>query len=211
MTLIAENLQAIKAKIANSGKGAEVIAVSKNHGTDAVRAAINAGQFLFGENRVQEAYSKFPEIKKEFTGVKLHLIGPLQTNKVKDALALFDVIQTLDREKLAKEFVKHGAKQEMFIQVNIGREEQKAGIAPEETAAFYKFCTDLGLNVVGLMCIPPADAEPSPFFKALIDIKNKINPALKLSMGMSGDYEGAASLGADFVRIGTAIFGERKY
>ncbi len=211
MTLIAENLKAIKAKIAKCGNTG-VIAVSKNHGAEAVLEAIKADQLLFGENRVQEAYSKFPDIKKQFPAVRLHLIGPLQTNKVKDALALFDVIQTLDREKLAREFAKHNAKQEMFIQVNIGREEQKAGIAPEEAEGFYKLCTqELGLNVVGLMCIPPADLDPVAFFNALKEIRDRLDKNLKLSMGMSGDYEIAAQMGASYVRIGTAIFGSRNY
>lgn len=212
MTLIAENLSVIKAKIAKLSKTTEVIAVSKNHGAEAVREAIAAGQLLFGENRVQEAYSKFPLLKNEFRNIRLHLIGPLQTNKVKDALNLFDVIQTLDREKLAKEFAKHNARQEMFIQVNIGREEQKAGIEIERTKEFFEYSTkELGLNVTGLMCIPPAEEAATPFFKRLKDIAAGIEPGLKLSMGMSGDFEEAAQLGADYVRIGTAIFGQRNY
>jgi pyridoxal phosphate enzyme (YggS family) len=210
MSKIAENLRVIKAKIAERSKTTQIIAVSKNHDASAVHEAIAAGQFLFGENRVQEAAKKFPEIKKEFPQIKLHLIGPLQTNKVKDAMALFDVIQTLDREKLANEFAKQKTEKEMFIQVNIGKEPQKAGIAPDVAEEFYKFCTqDLKLNVTGLMCIPPANADPAPFFIELKTIAKKMG-SLKLSMGMSNDYEVAARLGASYVRIGTAIFGERK-
>ena len=209
MRTIAENINAIKAKISSLNKTTELIAVSKNHDANAVLEAINTGQYLFGENRVQEATSKFTNVKNQFPQVKLHLIGPLQTNKVKDALALFDVIQTLDREKLANEFAKHKTNMEFFIQVNIGEEPQKAGIAPNQAEEFYKFCTaDLKLNVTGLMCIPPVDVDPVPFFKQLINLKSKIGN-LKLSMGMSADYEQAAQLGADYVRIGTAIFGTR--
>lgn len=211
MTLIAENLTAIKAKIAKVNLHTQVIAVSKNHNEEAVREAINAEQTLFGENRVQEAEKKFAALKTEFPQIKLHLIGPLQTNKVKDALALFDVIQTLDREKLAREFAKHNAKQEFFIQVNIGEEPQKAGIAPKAAIDFFNFCTqDLKLNVTGLMCIPPVDVPPAPFFEELKNISSQLATCnLQLSMGMSADYELAASMGANFVRIGTAIFGER--
>lgn len=208
---IAENIKAIKAKIAGFNKTTQLIAVSKNHDENAVRSAIAAGQLLFGENRVQEAASKFPQLKAEYPDLKLHLIGPLQTNKVKDALQLFDVIQTLDREKLAREFAKQQTNKEFFIQVNIGNEPQKAGIAPEEAKAFYQLCTsELHLKVIGLMCIPPIDADPKPYFMELSTLANQLNPNLKLSMGMSGDYEEAAKLQADYVRVGTAIFGERK-
>ena len=209
MTLIAENINSIKAKIAKLNQATELIAVSKNHDEAAVRAAIAAGQLLFGENRVQEAMAKFPTLKTEFPAIKLHLIGPLQTNKVKDALKLFDVIQTLDREKLANEFAKHAAMQEFFIQVNIGEEEQKAGISPKQAEEFYNYCTGLKLNVTGLMCIPPADEPPTMYFALLKNIAKKINPKLKLSMGMSADYEEAASFGANYVRVGTTIFGDR--
>ena len=218
MSKIAENLQAINAKIKKISQATEVIAVSKNHPAESVKEAIAAGQTLFGENRVQEAQSKFAELKKEFPNIKLHLIGPLQTNKVKDALALFDVIQTLDREKLAIKVAEANTKQhsniatkQLFIQVNIGNEPQKAGIASAQTADFYKFCTaDLGLNVTGLMCIPPVDEPPTAFFTELKNLSLKLGTNnLKLSMGMSADYEIAAKLGANYVRIGTAIFGER--
>jgi len=211
MSVIAENIGSIKAKIAKVNAHTQLIAVSKNHDASSVRAAIAAGQTLFGENRVQEATAKFTQIKAEFPSIKLHLIGPLQTNKVKDALKLFDVIETLDREKLAREFAKHNAQQEFFIQVNIGNEPQKAGIAPEAAIDFFKHCTaDLKLNVTGLMCIPPVDENPEPFFESLKSINTKLGThSLKLSMGMSADYELAAAQGADFVRIGTAIFGER--
>ena len=180
MGMIAENLRAVKAKITEIRPNAELIAVSKTHAADKIREAIQAGQLLFGENRVQEALSKFPDLKKEFPQIKLHLIGPLQTNKVKDALALFDVIQTVDREKLARELassVKRLANsqtpdarriKEFFILVNIGEEPQKAGIAPQQAEEFYKFCTEeLKLNITGLMCIPPVD-EPAFMYFALL-------------------------------------------
>jgi hypothetical protein len=262
---IAENIKKIKAELAQVNKQTQLIAVSKMHGADAVREALQAGQRLFGENRVQEAQEKFPALQAEFADLQLHLIGPLQTNKVKEALALFDVIQTVDREKLAvklsEELQKMGAagKQKTFyVQVNTGEEPQKAGIAPQNAVEFAQFCrNDLGLNVTGLMCIPPVDepafmhfgllrnlsielnrrmanAEPSatgsrPCLPSVgVEVKNEAGaePALsslqsasqkesgeafqtKLSMGMSGDYLEAAEMGADFVRIGSAIFGSR--
>jgi len=208
---IAENIATVKAKIANLRPSAELVAVSKNHDEAAVREAIAAGQRIFGENRVQEAQGKFPKLRTEFSELRLHLIGPLQTNKIKDALAIFDVIETLDREKLAREFVKHDLKgKEFFIQVNIGEEPQKAGVSPQETEAFYKLCTEeLKLNITGLMCIPPVGEPAFMYFALLKNMAKKLNPGLKLSMGMSADYEQALELGADFVRIGTAVFGQR--
>jgi hypothetical protein len=211
---IADNISEIKSKIGNVG----LVAVSKTHDIGKIRNALEAGQRIFGENRVQEAESKFPELRKDYKDIELHLIGPLQTNKVKEALALFDVIQTLDREKLANEIAKltkqpnNYRTKQLFIQVNIGEEEQKAGIAPQQTAEFYKFCTEeLKLPVIGLMCIPPVDEPAFMYFALLKNIAKQIDPKLKLSMGMSGDYEQAVEMGADYVRIGSAIFGERNY
>lgn len=211
MAKIAENIKNIKAKISELRPEAELVAVSKNHNVAAVREALASGQRIFGENRVQEAASKFPQLRAEFPDLKLHLIGPLQSNKVKEALAVFDVIETIDREKIAREFVKHDLSgKEFFIQVNIGEEPQKAGIAPQETEKFYKLCTEeLKLNIVGLMCIPPVGEPAFMYFALLQKIAKQLNPKLKLSMGMSSDYEEALELKADYVRIGTAIFGER--
>ncbi len=190
-----------------------LIAVSKTHNADAIMQAIAAGQRDFGENRVQEAQSKFPALKAAHPDVVLHLIGPLQSNKAKEAVALFDVIHTVDRpklaEKLAEEMTKQGKSLPCFIQVNTGREAQKAGIMPEDLSAFLNQCHDaLKLNIVGLMCIPPVDEEPGPHFAFLRELANRHN--LKaLSMGMSGDADRAVRLGATHVRIGTAIFGAR--
>ena len=218
---IAVNLREIRAKIAAAAREAgrdagavTLVAVAKTHPADAVEAALAAGQTAFGENRVQEAQAKYPALQRAHPGLRLHLIGPLQTNKVKDAVALFDAIETVDREKLARalaaEMVRQNRKPELFIQVNIGEEPQKAGIAPREADAFIALCRgELGLGVAGLMCIPPAEHQPAPYFALLREIaaRNKL-PAL--SMGMSGDYESAIRLGATHVRVGTAIFGTRE-
>jgi pyridoxal phosphate enzyme (YggS family) len=191
-----------------------LVAVSKTHGADKVEALLRAGHSVFGENRVQEAQAKFPALKASWPRLQLHLIGPLQTNKVKDAVALFDVIQSVDRPKLARalaeEMQKQGRTLPCFVQVNTGEEEQKAGIAPRDTDAFVAECKTLGLNVIGLMCIPPAEEEPSPHFALLAKIAAR-NGLDKLSMGMSGDFETAIRLGATHVRVGTALFGERSY
>ncbi len=197
-----------------SGSGSvQLVAVSKTHDADAIRPVLDAGQRLFGENRVQEAQGKWPSLKAEFPDIELHLIGPLQTNKVHDAVALFDVIETVDREKLARalseEFKAQGVTRRCFIQVNTGAEEQKAGILPQDTDAFVRLCRDeLGLPIVGLMCIPPVDDEPSLHFALLSKLAQR-NGLSDLSMGMSGDYETAIALGATHVRVGTAIFGSR--
>jgi pyridoxal phosphate enzyme (YggS family) len=191
-----------------------LIAVSKTHDAEAVLEALAAGQRHFGENRVQEAQAKFPDLKAAHPDLVLHLIGPLQTNKVKEAVALFDVIHTLDRvklaEKLADEMAKQNRRPPCFIQVNTGREAQKAGIAPDDVGAFVAVCRDhLKLSVVGFMCIPPLADEPSPHFALLHDLSRRYGLA-GLSMGMSGDAELAIKLGATHVRIGSAIFGQRK-
>jgi pyridoxal phosphate enzyme (YggS family) len=190
-----------------------LIAVSKTNGADKVRELIAAGQRVFAENRVQEAEGKFPELKKEFPDLELHLIGPLQTNKAGDAVALFDVIQSVDREKLAaslaKEMAKLGRRPDCYIQVNTGEEPQKAGIAPADLDAFVAACRDTHkLPIVGLMCIPPVDEEPALHFALLAKMAARLGLA-KVSMGMSSDYETAVRTGATHVRVGTALFGAR--
>ncbi|MFC1674014.1 YggS family pyridoxal phosphate-dependent enzyme, partial [Pseudomonadota bacterium] len=199
---VAENLSTVRAAIADAARAAgraaddvTLVAVSKVHGADRVRLALEAGQRVFGENRVQEAEGKWPDLRADFADVTLHLIGPLQTNKVKHAVATFDVIETVDREKLARALAREFAAQDrqlpVFIQVNTGEEEQKAGVAPADVDGFVSLCRDeLGLNVRGLMCIPPVNEEPSLHFALLAKIAER-NGLAGLSMGMSGDYEAA--------------------
>lgn len=206
----------IEAAAQNASRAADavtLIAVSKTFGADEIAPVLEAGQRIFGENRVQEAMAKWPGLRDRFPGVELHLIGPLQTNKVKDALAHFDVIQTLDRGRLAHALVREreaGAQlPRLFIQVNIGEEPQKAGVLPGEAAAFIRLCREeLRLEIEGLMCIPPADEDPAPYFRQLGDIA-RANGLARLSMGMSGDFETAVACGATHVRIGSALFGHR--
>lgn len=190
-----------------------LVAVSKTFDADAIRPAIAAGQRVFGENRVQEAHGKWPALRAETGGIELHLIGPLQSNKAAEAVALFDVIETVDREKIARaiasEMVRQSRTVRLYVQVNTGLEPQKAGIAPDDVVAFVSLCRDeLGLSVEGLMCIPPADENPGPHFALLAKLARKAGVA-QLSMGMSGDYETAIAFGATSVRVGSAIFGTR--
>ena len=190
-----------------------LVAVSKTKPVDQIREVLHAGQWLFGENRVQETEAKWPELRAEFPDARVHLIGPLQTNKVKQAVALFDAIETVDRAKLAKalaqEMETSGRWLDCMIQINIGEEEQKAGIAPLEADDFIAFCRDeLKLPVKGLMCIPPADEEPAPYFALMAKIAAR-NDLVELSMGMSSDFNVAIQFGATMVRVGTAIFGAR--
>lgn len=190
-----------------------LIAVSKTHGAEAVRPAVEAGQMDFGENRVQEAEDKWPGLK-DGHALRLHLIGPLQTNKVRDAVALFDVIHTLDRPRLAEKLAAEMAAQDRsipcFVQVNTGREAQKAGIDPKDADAFIKACRDeWRLPVTGLMCIPPVHEEPALHFAFLREIARR-NGLAGLSMGMSDDFEIAITMGATHIRVGSAIFGERQ-
>lgn len=190
-----------------------LVAVSKTFDAAAIRPALAAGQRVFGENRVQEAQGKWPALREEVPGIELHLIGPLQSNKAADAVALFDVIETVDREKIARtlaaEMARQGRSPRLYVQVNTGLEPQKAGIAPEETQAFVAFCRDeLGLSIEGLMCIPPAEENPGPHFALLAKLAARAGLE-KLSMGMSGDYETAIAFGATSVRVGSAIFGSR--
>jgi pyridoxal phosphate enzyme (YggS family) len=190
-----------------------LVAVGKTHGAAVIEAAIRAGQRIFGENRVQEAAAKYPALRERHPGLELHLVGPLQSNKTADAVALFDVIETLDREKLARALAAERDKGKRlprcYIQVNTGEEPQKAGVAPAKAAAFVRLCRDeLALPVEGLMCIPPAGEEPAPHFALLAKLAREHGlPAV--SMGMSGDFETAIRLGATHVRVGTAIFGAR--
>ncbi len=217
---IARNLAEVKAAIAraaaSAGRAADdiaLVAVSKNHDADAARNALAAGHRLFGENRVQEAEAKWPQLKSEFPAARLHLIGPLQTNKVAAAVRLFDAIETVDRPKLAEALARHmteqGRRLDCFVQVNTGEEAQKAGIMPGEADAFIRACRDdYKLPLVGLMCIPPVDEEPSPHFALLREIARR-NALVQISMGMSSDFEIAVQFGATHVRVGTAIFGAR--
>ena len=192
-----------------------VIAVSKNHGAEAILPLLEAGHRVFGENRVQEAMGKWPALKERYPDIELHLIGPLQTNKAKEAVAFFDVIETVDRPKLARILSEEMARQakilRLLVQVNTGEEEQKAGAAPQDADAFIAQCrNEFGLAIDGLMCIPPAEEAPAPHFALLAKIAAR-NGLKTLSMGMSGDYEIAATLGATHVRVGTEIFGARAY
>jgi pyridoxal phosphate enzyme (YggS family) len=190
-----------------------LVAVSKTFDAQAIRPLLEAGHRIFGENRVQEAEAKWPALKADFPDIELHLIGPLQSNKAKQAVALFDVIETVDRDKiaaeLAREIARQGRAPGLYVQVNTGSEPQKAGIEPGETVAFVARCRDAhGLSIDGLMCIPPADENPGPHF-ALLEKLAREAGVDKLSMGMSADYELAVAFGATSVRVGSAIFGSR--
>lgn len=189
-----------------------LIGVSKTHPAETIHEAITAGLTDFGENKVQEAQAKFPAIKIRHPNIRLHLIGPLQSNKVKEAVALFDVIHTIDRAKIADaikaEIEKQNRKVTCLIQINIGEEEQKSGVALSELEALLKHCQAIGLKIDGLMCIPPATKNPAPYF-ALMQKLKQTHELAELSMGMSGDYLTAIRFGATMVRVGTALFGER--
>lgn len=196
-------------------RDAELVAVSKGQPEEKIVRALEAGQRIFGENRVQEAVAKWPALRLRYPAIELHLIGPLQTNKVKEAVALFDVIQTLDRPKLAVALSAECKAQERnipcFIQVNTGEEPQKSGILPVEAADFVSYCREqLRLNIVGLMCIPPQNDAPAHHFGLLRQLALR-NGLVGLSMGMSGDFETALRFGATHIRVGTALFGERDY
>ena len=218
---VAENLKAVLARIesvrrasVNPAIEVKLVAVGKGHGPERLIPALEAGHRIFGENRVQEAKTKWPALKVRFPETSLHLIGPLQTNKAREAVELFDAIHSLDRLKLAQilktELARKGKPLELFIQVNTGAEPQKAGITPRETRGFVEHCRGvLDLPVVGLMCIPPVDEEPALHFALLAKLARECGLSF-LSMGMSADYETAIRFGATHVRIGTAIFGERE-
>ena len=202
--------------LTSSGRAAsdaELIIVSKTFGVDDIRPLLLAGHRKFGENRVQESQSKWPGLREEFPDLELHLIGPLQSNKADEAVALFDVIQTIDRPKIATAVAKAikltARKIRCLVQVNIGLEAQKAGIEPDQADQFIRSCiTEQGLNIIGVMCIPPVDEDPLPYFERLKDIARR-NTLKEVSMGMSGDYEPALQHGATMVRVGSAIFGGR--
>lgn len=219
-TASASRLAAVRSRIADAARAADrapqevtLVAVSKTFDANAIVPLIEAGQRIFGENRVQEAAAKWPALKERYADIELHLIGPLQTNKLDDALKLFDVFHTLDRAKLAAALVKArdkgAALPRLLVQVNTGDEPQKAGIAPTDTDAFLARCRDeWKLDVEGLMCIPPLDEEPALHFALLEKLAHR-NGLTKLSMGMSGDFETAVAFGATHVRVGSALFGAR--
>ena len=204
--------QKIKEIINNLGKSTKIIAISKNHPLIKVEQAISYGLEIFGENRVQEAKSKFENIIKDQNKIKLHLTGPLQTNKVKQALNLFDVFHTLDREKLLKELIKFPDKltnKSFFIQVNTGSEDTKSGVKPKDVKFFLDLCKSYGINnILGLMCIPPINEDPKKHFK-LISVLSKDLGLGKPSIGMSSDYLDALEFDPQFIRLGTVLFGKR--
>ena len=213
-----EKHKEIKEYIENFSKNfrnhpAKIVAVTKTHPTETVEEAIKCGVLHFGENKVQEAYNKFKDLKTIHKDIYLHMIGPLQTNKVKKALEIFDFFHSLDRQNLALEFSKHPNNikhKSFFIQVNTGNEKQKSGIVSNLASEFIQYCLNtLRLNIIGLMCLPPINEDPRPHFLVLSElaIKNKLK---HLSMGMSNDYQIAIDNGATFIRVGSTLFGLRK-
>ena len=215
-TRLAEVERRIAAAARSSGRDSDsvnLIAVSKTFAADDIVPVIEAGQRIFGENRVQEAKAKWPALRQRFPDLELHLIGPLQSNKAKEAVELFDAIHSIDRPKIAQAIAAEMAKQkrrvELFIQVNTGEEPQKAGVKPGEARAFLAYCRDeLKLEITGLMCIPPLDEEPAVHFAFLAKLAEELN-VKALSMGMSADFETAIAFGATHVRVGSAVFGVR--
>lgn len=222
MNVISENLAKVQDRVSamllqngmsDNESRPKIVAVSKRQPNDKINQCLHAGHRVFGENQVAEASQRWASLKKTYKDIKLHLIGPLQTNKARDAIQLFDVIEVVDREKLAKVLQKEKEKFkkniEFMVQVNTGEEAQKSGVLPTEADAFINFCKgECQLNVVGLMCIPPIDEEASMHFALLREIAKR-NKIRQLSMGMSNDFETAVAFGATSVRIGSAIFGQR--
>jgi hypothetical protein len=220
----AKQLEGVRARIAAAARSAgrdaadvELIAVSKTFEAPGILPVLQAGHLLFGENRVQEAKRKWPALKAQFPDTKLHLVGPLQSNKVKEAVELFDAVHAIDRGKIARaiaaEMTKQAKRLQLFVQVNTGEEPQKAGVSPKEAAAFVAMCRDdLKLDIAGLMCIPPVDEEPAVHFALLAKLADELSIkglSMGLSMGMSDDFETAIEFGATHVRVGSAIFGMR--
>tara|TARA_B100000963_G_scaffold73004_1_gene61106 strand:+ start:158 stop:796 length:639 start_codon:yes stop_codon:yes gene_type:complete len=207
-----EKYKEIKEYLKKKSVLSQIIAISKNHPKDSVIQAIKSGVYIFGENRVLEAKNKFLQLKEQHKNLELHLTGPLQSNKVKEAISIFDVFHTLDREKIALEFFKNNEKlqnKKIFIQVNTGKESNKSGIHPENINEFVKFCVnDLKLKIVGLMCIPPIDEDPKIHFKLLKSL-NENNKLAELSIGMSNDYLDAIQYNPTYIRLGTILFGRR--
>lgn len=216
----AANLTSVRARIDAAARASNrdaasvhLIAVTKTFGADAILPVLDAGHRLFGENRVQEAKAKWPELRTRYAGIEVHLIGPLQSNKAREAVALFDAIHTIDRPKIAEavaaETAKQGRRLQLFMQVNTGEEPQKAGVAPREAAGLLRLCRDeLKLDICGLMCIPPLDEEPAVHFAFLAKLAGDLGLS-QLSMGMSADFETAIAFGATHVRVGSEIFGQR--
>ncbi|MGE0211677.1 MAG: YggS family pyridoxal phosphate-dependent enzyme [Parvibaculaceae bacterium] len=212
LALVREAIRAAALRAGRDPATVTLVAVSKTVGAEGIEPALAAGQRVFGENRVQEAKGKWPALRERYPDIALHLIGPLQTNKAVDAVRLFDCIESVDREKLARslaaEMEKQGKRVPIHIQVNTGEEQQKGGVSPEAADGLVALSRELGLEVAGLMCIPPADEDPAPHFTLLAKIARR-NGIEALSMGMSGDFETAVAQGATHVRVGTAIFGSR--
>ena len=220
MASTADGLVAVKHEIERACADANrhpssviLIAVAKTFGAEAIEPVIAAGQKVFGENRVQEAKAKWPALKERHASIELHMIGPLQSNKVKEALALFDAIHSVDRpslcEALSREIAKSGRQPQLFVEINTGAEPQKAGVLPQDADGFLAACRDrYGLRIDGLMCIPPFDEAPAPHFALTAKIASR-NGLKLLSMGMSADYPAAIAMGATHIRVGTAIFGKR--
>ena len=208
-----EKYQEIKKNIDYLGKKTEIIAISKNHPLEVVESAILLGLRAFGENRVQEAKYKFEDIKRKKLNIELHLTGSLQSNKVKQALNLFDVFHTLDRESLLKEFVKYPEiieQKSFFVQINTGKETTKSGVFPEDAKSFIDICRTSGLkNIDGLMCIPPINEDPSKHFKMITDLTKELGLG-RPSIGMSADYLDALDFDPKYIRLGTILFGKRK-
>ncbi len=205
---IAETIRQTKKHYQLPGNDIDLIAVSKYQPVKKIQEALEAGHRIFGENRVQEMLEKWPDLKASYPDIELHLIGPLQTNKVKDALSIADVIETVDRKKLVDSLVKHGCQCPCYIQVNTGQEEQKSGVSIDELESLLTYATAQGLIIVGLMCIPPKNEDPSLHFALLKQLAARYRLD-KMSMGMSSDFKEAIAQGATSVRVGTGVFGSR--